>query len=186
MTTEYIKGEDRLKRILQYLQSTKRIKTQKDFAKEVKCTPSQISKALKGREKDMTPNLMQKVYLAYSDIFNVEYVVNGIGPMVKNEIETNHTDEDNPQTDVQEETHIGKYNWKGIIQNYQETIRRKEELIKEKDDKIESLHAKVETLLKTNNELELKIKDLECVIQSYRQVDIKPFSADEPKTKAQL
>lgn len=73
----------RLEEAINYLISIGRIKTQKDFAEAVECTPTQVSKAKKGSVKAMTTNFIKKVLAGFEGVFNEEYLLDGVGDLVK-------------------------------------------------------------------------------------------------------
>ena len=76
----------RLGEVFNYLVETKRVKTQKDFAEKIGCTPGQISKAMKGSHKDMTPGLIRKVCSTFGGVFEEKYLLDGKGKLLKEQL----------------------------------------------------------------------------------------------------
>ena len=87
----YIERGNRLNEVYKYLVKTNHVKTQKQFAETIGCTPGQISKAMKGNPKDMTPGLIRKVCSTFGGIFNEAYLLNGEGILLKEQDKEQHS-----------------------------------------------------------------------------------------------
>lgn len=78
----------RLEEVFNYLLKKGHVNTQKDFANKVGCTPGQISKAMKGMQGQITEPLIKKVYAAFAEIFNLNYLLEGEGTLLKDSFKT--------------------------------------------------------------------------------------------------
>lgn len=71
----------RLEKAIEYLRSNGKVHTQKDVAMVMGATPANVSGALKGNEKILTDNFLRRFNRAFGNIFNIDWLVNGIGDM---------------------------------------------------------------------------------------------------------
>lgn len=78
----------RLGEAVEYLRSTKRIRTQKELADKVGCSANQISRAIAGSRKDMTSKLLGRINRYFDEIFNEEYILEGEGTLLKEPVKT--------------------------------------------------------------------------------------------------
>lgn len=67
----------------QYLRGTGKIHSQKDLAIAMQTTPPNISSALKGDERVLTNKFLHRFNAAFDDIFNLEWLIDGDGKMLK-------------------------------------------------------------------------------------------------------
>lgn len=74
---------ERINMAFQYLRGTGKIHSQKDLAIAMQTTPPNISSALKGDERVLTNKFLHRFNAAFDDIFNLEWLIDGDGKMLK-------------------------------------------------------------------------------------------------------
>lgn len=80
---------DILNSIYRYLVSIGAIKTHQDIADALKASKSSISSAFNGNERYLTQKLLFRINNAFGQIFNEDWLMNGVGEMLKLEISSN-------------------------------------------------------------------------------------------------
>lgn len=73
---------ERIKEIFRHLKSIGRVHTQSDFAKAIGSTPATVSNMLSGEERYLTDNLFRKIGYYFGDVFNRDWLENGVGEML--------------------------------------------------------------------------------------------------------
>ena len=82
----------RLKTAVEFLLDNGYARRQYQIAEKLKANPSSFSQAINANPVNMTRKLLSRFYLTYKDVFNKEWVMNGIGEMLRTtskEIATN-------------------------------------------------------------------------------------------------
>ena len=74
----------KLNEVYKYLRSIGKTHTQREFAEQLKTTKTGLSSAFSGNERYLTANLFKKIYIAYPDIFNKNYLLGDDDNMLKN------------------------------------------------------------------------------------------------------
>lgn len=77
--------KERINAAFVYLKRNGVIKKQKDLAAALKSTPANVSYALSGNEKYLTDNFIVRFSIAFKHIFNIEWIIDGTGEMLRNE-----------------------------------------------------------------------------------------------------
>ena len=179
MNELFIERGKRLHEVLDYLREQGRVKTQKEMAEAIDCTPSQLSRALKGREEDMTENLIHKINRGFDNIFSKDYIWEGKGTLLvnKGKPETpmatlNNTNTETPpipyiyymqtvdelKNNYREKIDDVKNHYKEKVNDLENQIKDlKYNLEKEKKEK-ENIREKYEALLVANAHLEGELK----------------------------
>lgn len=83
--------KNRFNAAIDYLMEIGKIKKQKDVAKAIGCTETTISQARKGVERSLTDNLLFRFLIAYPNIFNLHWLIDGNGEMLLNSARTAST-----------------------------------------------------------------------------------------------
>lgn len=73
--------QKRLNKAFDYLRLNGKMKTQKDFAEAIGTQRSGLSAALNGNELYLTDGLFLKLYAAFPDMFNRDWLLRGVGEM---------------------------------------------------------------------------------------------------------
>ena len=74
--------EERLNAALAYLLAHGVVKTKKEFAARLGKSVPTVSRALHGKEKSLTDNLMLNVYRVFRPVFNYDWLMSGDGEML--------------------------------------------------------------------------------------------------------
>ena len=75
--------KDRLKEVYEHVRRHFPIHTQTDFADSLKYNRAYISSAMHGNEKNLTDKLFTNICEAYPGVFNLDYLLNGEGELLK-------------------------------------------------------------------------------------------------------
>lgn len=134
--------EKHINEIYGYLKSIGRIHTQNDFAEAINSNKGSVSSMLSGKEGYLTDNLFLRIYVAFDDVFNKEWLLTGEGEMAKT----------NNLSDVENSTVIGNnVNGGGDIHisnnERNEAFAILQKQLEEKDKEIERLHSIIDKLL---------------------------------------
>lgn len=157
MNELFIERGKRLHEVLDYLREQRRVKTQKEMAETIDCTPTQLSRALKGEEKDLTVNLIHKINRGFNNIFSKDYIWEGKGTLLVNNDKPDtpeaRLDNINPETPP-----IPYIYYMQTVDDLKNQIKElKYNLEKEKKEK-ENIREKYEALLVANAHLEGELK----------------------------
>ena len=123
----------RFKEAFDYLKQTERIVNQKNLADILHKTPETVSKVVSGKGNNPTDKFMLDFARAFSDIFNEEYIINGLGQLLK---EPNDTPQEKKETAEEPDG--------DIVRRFLEHITFLQGQITEKDKEIERLHSIIE------------------------------------------
>lgn len=74
--------KERFKEAFEYLKSRGTAHTQRDIALKMDSSEGNISKAMKGDERVLTNRFLRRFNEAYGNIFNIEWLIDGIGEML--------------------------------------------------------------------------------------------------------
>ena len=74
--------KERFKEAFEYLKSSGTAHTQRDIALKMDSSEGNISKAMKGDERVLTNRFLRRFNEAYGNIFNIEWLIDGIGEML--------------------------------------------------------------------------------------------------------
>lgn len=74
--------QERLLNVFNHLRTNRLIKTQRDLARKIGSSESNVSNALKGSEAYLTDNFLIRINDAFNNIFNKEWLIDGIGEML--------------------------------------------------------------------------------------------------------
>ena len=75
--------QKRLNEVYDYLHNNLGVHTKGDFADNIKYARAYISSALNGNERYLTDSLFTNICEAYPDTFNLNYLLNGEGELLK-------------------------------------------------------------------------------------------------------
>ena len=92
--------KERLKKAFYHLKSIGLVSTQEDIAIKMGFSRTSISKAMNGYEEYLTESFMTKLNNAYPDIFNLDWLLNGDGLMLKSGY-SNYTPENIASENIQ-------------------------------------------------------------------------------------
>lgn len=84
--------KDRFDNAINYLRGKGIIHTQRDIAEKMNAAPSNVSKARKGEESVLTDSFLKRFNRAFNNIFDIDYLLNGIGKLCPEAMEA--TDEE--------------------------------------------------------------------------------------------
>lgn len=160
----------RLGEAIEYLRSTKRIKTQEELADKVGCSANQISRAKAGNKKDMTSNLVGRINHKFDEIFNEEYIWNGKGTLLAHKDEQKKPADNTASIPMAFSLNKEGDNMASIVSGFLSELSRRSETIatleqekKEKDEAILWLRKQIEekdnTIALLRKQLEEYIKD---------------------------
>lgn len=74
--------KERFKEAFEYLKSRGTAHTQRDIALKMDSSEGNISKAMKGDERVLTNRFLRRFNEAYGNIFNIEWLIDGVGEML--------------------------------------------------------------------------------------------------------
>ena len=78
----------KLNEVYKYLRSIGKTHTQREFAEQLKTTKTGLSSAFSGNERYLTANLFKKIYIAYPDVFNKNYLLGDDDEMLRGSVPT--------------------------------------------------------------------------------------------------
>ena len=107
--------KERFNAAFNYLKDKGLIKTQKDLADRIGSTSPNVSSALKGVDSVLTDRFLERFCLAFSDVFNDGWILNGTGEMLKCV---------SPPLDTSEVSRL-----LSLLESTQETLRKRDEQI---------------------------------------------------------
>lgn len=123
----------RLNAIYLHLRGLGKVHTKKEFAVGLLNTENMNRAMTAGDKKYLTDNLFEKIYRKYEEIFNEEFVLNGTGAMLRDDIKIN-AHENNYSNNVYSSIEVDKH-----IAGMIEIQKGLQEIIKEKDRQIGKL-----------------------------------------------
>ena len=74
--------KDRFKEAFEYLKNRGSVHTQRDVALKMDSSEGNISKAFKGDERVLTNRFLRRFNEAYGNIFNLDWLIDGVGDML--------------------------------------------------------------------------------------------------------
>lgn len=74
--------KDRFKEAFEYLKNRGSVHTQRDVALKMDSSEGNISKAFKGDERVLTNRFLRRFNEAYGNIFNLDWLIDGVGDMI--------------------------------------------------------------------------------------------------------
>ena len=75
---------DKLNKVYDYLRSSGKVHTKKEFAEHIEFDRTNLSSAFNGDERYLTDGLFKKICEKFPEIFNIEYFLKDEGEMLKN------------------------------------------------------------------------------------------------------
>ncbi|MBR4533929.1 MAG: hypothetical protein IKO85_05235 [Bacteroidaceae bacterium] len=106
--------KERINAAFGYLRENGIVRTQKELADKIGSTSPNVSSALKGVESVLTDSFLRRFYAAFSTSFNEEWIMEGVGDMLKSQ----------PRTEQDEISRM-----LSLLESAQETIRKRDEQI---------------------------------------------------------
>lgn len=91
---------ERFKLAFQHLKNNGIAHTQRDVAKKMGATPPNVSSAMKGDERYLTPNFLKRFNLAYGGIFNEDWLIGGNECAMLTTSDSNFRAEDSDSSEV--------------------------------------------------------------------------------------
>ena len=148
--------KERLNEVYQFAHENLGVHTKTDFAKLLQITQPALSAAINGNEAYLTKNLFQKICAAFPGVFNLDYLLTGIGELTLREKKIDVTSNQNsrnvnPKNDLDMSSVINS-----IIAAKDETISTLQQQLARNDEAIKSLKAQVtrlETLLDQKDDI---------------------------------
>lgn len=151
--------QKRLNQVFDYLRLNGKMKTQKDFAEAIGVQRTGISAALNGNDLYLTDSLFLKIYAAFPDMFNRDWLVRGYGSMVP-EVTKRATESET-----------------SIIDLYAQLIRRVDDLRTELTIELEAVHQEREQLAQLIQQFNAVLTHQSA---SYKQKEPDHLMAAEP------
>lgn len=74
--------KDRFKEAFEYLKNRGSVHTQRDVALKMDSSEGNVSKAFKGDERVLTNRFLRRFNEAYGNIFNLDWLIDGVGDML--------------------------------------------------------------------------------------------------------
>ena len=152
--------QKRLKEVYDYVRQNCSIHTKAGFAETVKYGRTSMSAAMNGNDGYLTDNLFVKICAAFPDTFNIDYLLNGNGNLLIDNVklvEAEHELHD-VRTPISQSSSSQTLDQGSLINA---ALAAKDEAIKAKDEVIASLRETIEAL-RTENKL---LKDRIAVLQ---------------------
>lgn len=78
---------DRLREIYAYSREHLGIHTQADLSERLEMSKSTLSSAMNGSEMYLTNNLFKRICAAFPNVFNLDYLLTGEGPLLLSDVE---------------------------------------------------------------------------------------------------
>lgn len=147
---------ERLNEVYKYLFANHGVSSQKQFAEILQVQRTALSAAMNGNSMYLTKNLFMKICAAFPGVFNLDYLLTGIGELTLREKKIDVTSNQNsrnvnPKNDLDMSSVINS-----IIAAKDETIASLRNQVERSDDMIKSLRAQItrlETLIDQKDEL---------------------------------
>lgn len=79
--------KDRLREIYAYSREHLGIHTQADLSERLEMSKSTLSSAMNGSEMYLTNNLFKRICAAFPNVFNLDYLLTGEGPLLLSDVE---------------------------------------------------------------------------------------------------
>lgn len=152
--------KERIKEVYDYVRANCGIHTQIDFAKAIRITRPALSSAMNGNESYLTNNLFQKICAAFPGVFNLDYLLNGVGELTSKENVKNEEADS-----LQSIDHSSLVN--ALIAAKDESISCLKREIR--------LNEEIENLKKIITEKDARIKELEHQLASVKMSDIEKY-----------
>ena len=154
--------QKRLNEVYEYLRKYKGIHTKSGFAEAIKYGRTSLSAALNGKDKYLTDDLFENISDAYPGVFNLDYLLRGIGYLLTPE-EEERIDRITRTVVLQPSDPPAKIDAAAdIVELYAQRIR----LV---DDMRTSLREELEQVQQVRNELQQARDDFRTAMKQIRQ-----------------
>lgn len=135
--------KDRFDRAINYLKGEGIIHTQKDIADRMGSTAPNVSKARKGEESVLTDKFIRRFNHAFNNIFDIDYLLNGIGKLCPESMEATDEEIFEPEKAAAKEESTEKDK---EIEDLKKTVEQlKDELLKSRERENELLRKMLES-----------------------------------------
>ena len=135
MAEKDYKKAQRLNEVYKHLFAHDKVKSQTDFADKLKVQRTGLSAAMNGAKANLTKNLFMKICAAFPGVFNIDYLLTGVGTLLIDEQPDNDDFEKSAKTSTDEMT-------ANILEMYARMIRGIDDLriqLKEELEEIKSI-----------------------------------------------
>ena len=135
MAEKDYKKAQRLNEVYKHLFAHDKVKSQTDFADKLKVQRTGLSAAMNGAKANLTKNLFMKICAAFPGVFNIDYLLTGVGTLLIDEQPYNDDFEKSAKTSTDEMT-------ANILEMYARMIRGIDDLriqLKEELEEIKSI-----------------------------------------------
>ena len=85
MAEKDYKKAQRLNEVYKHLFAHDKVKSQTDFADKLKVQRTGLSAAMNGAKANLTKNLFMKICAAFPGVFNIDYLLTGVGTLLIDE-----------------------------------------------------------------------------------------------------
>jgi hypothetical protein len=146
----------RLKKVYEYLFANLGIHSQKEFAEAIKMQRTGLSAAMNGNASYLTDNLFLKICSTFPGVFNIDYLLTGIGDLTLRENKNDVTSISNSRNVNQNPSVDMSSVINSIIAAKDETIATLQKQLASNDEAIKSLKAQVtrlETMLDQKDDI---------------------------------
>lgn len=106
MTEKDYKKAQRLNEVYKHLFAHDKVKSQTDFADKLKVQRTGLSAAMNGAKANLTKNLFIKICAAFPGIFNIDYLLTGVGTLLIDEQPDNEDIEKSAKPSTDETSNI--------------------------------------------------------------------------------
>ena len=148
--------KERLNEVYAYAREHLGVHTKTDFARLLQITQPAMSSAINGNEAYLTKNLFQKICAAFPGVFNLDYLLTGIGELTLRENKNDVTSISNSRNVNQNPSVDMSSVINSIIAAKDETIATLQKQLARNDEAIKSLKAQVtrlETMLDQKDDI---------------------------------
>lgn len=104
MVEKDYKKAQRLNEVYKHLFAHDKVKSQTDFADKLKVQRTGLSAAMNGAKANLTKNLFMKICATFPGIFNIDYLLTGVGTLLIDEQPDNDDFEKTAKTSTDEMT----------------------------------------------------------------------------------
>lgn len=126
---------DRLLEVYDHLRNNNGVHTQTDLASSIHITRPAMSAAMNGNEAYLTKNLFQKICAAFPGVFNLDYLLTGIGSLLSDE----QKEESNPK----------QFDLAAMMSTFERQLKAKDNQIAWLQSQIEDLQSQLRRLTTT-------------------------------------
>lgn len=148
--------KERLNEAYAYAREHLGVHTKTDFARLLQITQPAMSSAINGNEAYLTKNLFQKICAAFPGVFNLDYLLNGIGELTLREKKIDATSNQNSRNVNENPTIDMSSVINSIIAAKDETIATLQKQLTRDEETIQSLRsqvARLDTLIAQQSDL---------------------------------